>query len=206
MYKNFNISDEEKKQIMEQHKSHGYKQPINEDWSSFWSGVKNFFGKMASMQYGNPAHSGGYIPPGLLNQKTGTTKQSGGDSSNFKTKQAKSLSDVANGTYIYQGMNGDAVRELQSALNSMNDPEIKVDADGSFGPQTMTAVTKLQQKLGVKPSGKYGIFGPMTFKAMADKMSSAPTQPSNLEVADNQPIGSQQSTDNNQEVPDLEMK
>ena len=30
MYKNFNITDEERQQIMEQHKSHGYKKPINE--------------------------------------------------------------------------------------------------------------------------------------------------------------------------------
>lgn len=30
MYKNFNLTEQEKKQIMEQHASHGYKQPINE--------------------------------------------------------------------------------------------------------------------------------------------------------------------------------
>lgn len=30
MYKNFNITEEERKQIMEMHMSHGYKQPINE--------------------------------------------------------------------------------------------------------------------------------------------------------------------------------
>jgi hypothetical protein len=30
MYKNFNLTDEERQQIMEQHKSHGYKKPINE--------------------------------------------------------------------------------------------------------------------------------------------------------------------------------
>ena len=29
MYKNFNLTDEERQQIMEQHKSHGYKKPIN---------------------------------------------------------------------------------------------------------------------------------------------------------------------------------
>ena len=31
MYKNFKLSDEERKQIMEMHQSHGYKQPINEN-------------------------------------------------------------------------------------------------------------------------------------------------------------------------------
>jgi hypothetical protein len=30
MYKNFNLTEEERKQIMEMHKSHGYKAPINE--------------------------------------------------------------------------------------------------------------------------------------------------------------------------------
>lgn len=30
MYKNFNLSEEEKRQIMEMHKNHGYKKPLNE--------------------------------------------------------------------------------------------------------------------------------------------------------------------------------
>jgi hypothetical protein len=30
MYKNFNLTDEERKEIMESHKSHGYKKPLNE--------------------------------------------------------------------------------------------------------------------------------------------------------------------------------
>lgn len=30
MYKNFNLTDEERKEIMESHKSHGYKKPVNE--------------------------------------------------------------------------------------------------------------------------------------------------------------------------------
>lgn len=30
MYKNFKITDEERKEIMEQHKSHGYKKPLKE--------------------------------------------------------------------------------------------------------------------------------------------------------------------------------
>lgn len=38
MYKNFKISDQEKKQIMEMHKMHGYKTIINEDDASAESG------------------------------------------------------------------------------------------------------------------------------------------------------------------------
>ena len=30
MYKNFKVTEEEKEQIMEMHKSHGYKKPMNE--------------------------------------------------------------------------------------------------------------------------------------------------------------------------------
>lgn len=32
MYKNFSLNDNEKKEIMEMHKSHGYKKPINEEF------------------------------------------------------------------------------------------------------------------------------------------------------------------------------
>ena len=47
MYKNFNITEEEKQQIMEMHKSHGYKQPINEASnipaaSPNWDNVVNY--------------------------------------------------------------------------------------------------------------------------------------------------------------------
>ena len=37
MYKNFNLTDEERQQIMEQHKSHGYKKPLSEQstWNKF---------------------------------------------------------------------------------------------------------------------------------------------------------------------------
>ena len=38
MYKNFNLTDEERKEIMEQHKSHGYKKPLNENYSKFVHG------------------------------------------------------------------------------------------------------------------------------------------------------------------------
>lgn len=31
MYKNFNLTEEERKQIMEMHKNHGYKKPVNEE-------------------------------------------------------------------------------------------------------------------------------------------------------------------------------
>ena len=36
MYKNFNITEEEKQQIMEMHQSHGYKKSINEQTGTKW--------------------------------------------------------------------------------------------------------------------------------------------------------------------------
>jgi hypothetical protein len=36
MYKNFNLTEEERKQIMGMHKSHGYKAPINESMGATW--------------------------------------------------------------------------------------------------------------------------------------------------------------------------
>jgi hypothetical protein len=36
MYRNFSLTDEERKQIMEQHAAHGYKKPINEIFGATW--------------------------------------------------------------------------------------------------------------------------------------------------------------------------
>ena len=41
MYKNFNLSEKEKREILEQHKSHGYKQPLNEIFLDFLPSVKD---------------------------------------------------------------------------------------------------------------------------------------------------------------------
>jgi hypothetical protein len=32
MYKNFNLTESEREQILNQHKEHGYKKPLNEGW------------------------------------------------------------------------------------------------------------------------------------------------------------------------------
>jgi hypothetical protein len=36
MYKNFNITEKERQQILEQHKSHGYRRPLNEIGGMYW--------------------------------------------------------------------------------------------------------------------------------------------------------------------------
>jgi len=58
MYKNFNLTDEERQQIMEQHKSHGYRKPINEqggpiDPSSYETNI-NGDNKVAPPQMNKP--------------------------------------------------------------------------------------------------------------------------------------------------------
>lgn len=55
MYKNFKISDEEKKQIMEMHKIRGYKKPMNEDESPMMGvsddNVKSSINKIMDLAY-----------------------------------------------------------------------------------------------------------------------------------------------------------
>jgi hypothetical protein len=41
MYKNFNLTDEERRQIMEQHKSHGYKKPLSEQMNQMGMSKNN---------------------------------------------------------------------------------------------------------------------------------------------------------------------
>jgi hypothetical protein len=36
MYKNFNLTEEERKQILEQHSSYGYRKPLNEQGQGMW--------------------------------------------------------------------------------------------------------------------------------------------------------------------------
>lgn len=84
-----------------------------------------------------------------------------------KPQQPYSLTDVAKGGYLRAGMKGNVVRDMQVLINSLNNPDIKVDQSGVFNQDTLNAVIKLQKMLGVKPkNGKYGIFGPVTIAAI----------------------------------------
>ena len=53
MYKNFNLTDEERQQIMEQHKSHGYKKPLSEQSQLQSMKDPNFFNKIKSKRHDN---------------------------------------------------------------------------------------------------------------------------------------------------------
>ena len=51
MYKNFNLTDEERQQILEQHKSHGYKKPLSEQSQLQSMKDPNFFNKIKSKRH-----------------------------------------------------------------------------------------------------------------------------------------------------------
>ncbi|MGI6181120.1 MAG: peptidoglycan-binding protein [Agathobaculum sp.] len=71
-----------------------------------------------------------------------------------------------NGAFLVEGMRGEAVRELQLAINVAarayaNIPA--VTADGIFGPKTRDAVAALQQMFGLPETGAVG---PLTWEAL----------------------------------------
>lgn len=59
------------------------------------------------------------------------------------------------------GSKGDDVKKLQERLAEEDEEDFKVPATGYFGPMTMNAVKKFQEKFGVSPLGT-GFVGPMT--------------------------------------------
>lgn len=59
------------------------------------------------------------------------------------------------------GSQGDDVKKLQERLAEEDDADFKIPATGFFGPMTMKAVKKFQEKFGVSPLGT-GFVGPMT--------------------------------------------
>lgn len=63
MYKNFTLTDEERKEILEQHASHGYKKPLNEQTTVDMTiiqdrtiKIKNYLGKTANL-YSDPQNT-----------------------------------------------------------------------------------------------------------------------------------------------------
>lgn len=209
MYKNFNLSDEERKQILEQHKSYGYRKPLNEDVEMDEQWYKDAYNKVvgagksalnvgknlanaalhpidtynriagtqtaspaAATKTGATASADPNAPAGTAPAKTGGTTAgttTGGTAATAPTN----IKDVLKGSYIRSGMRGEAVKQLQDAINALNMSGVKVSVDGIFGPETLGAVEKVQKSLGVKPkNGQYGIFGAITYNAMIKALQS----------------------------------
>jgi hypothetical protein len=169
MYKNFNVSDEERKQILEQHKSYGYRKPLNENVEMDEQWYKDAYNKVVDT--GKSALNAALHPIDTYNKLTGgqsgTTTGGQGATAGATTAAPSDIKDVLKGSYIRNGMKGNAVKQLQDAINGLNMSGIKISADGVFGPETLGAVQKVQKALGVKPkNGQYGIFGAITYNAM----------------------------------------
>jgi hypothetical protein len=265
MYKNFNLTESEKQQILEMHKAHGYKKPLNEEMEDVDLGDRlrhdsasdfpnnNPYGEnmkvirkitqdinvgpngigggpspdnfnkiryafdLAINKYGNkynlddvanalyhalygfddedtsddvqdnnvdylhnekPLNEGfgGAFVAKAANDKAAADAAAAGK---VVPQQPNSLSDVAKGGYLRFNMKGNVIRDMQVLLNSLNYPEVKIDTNAYFNQQTLDAVIFVQKKLGIKPKGKFGIFGPITLaavnKAKANAAAVTPT-------------------------------
>lgn len=81
---------------------------------------------------------------------------------------------------IKYGMKGDDVKNLQTTLNNLG---YNLDVDGSFGPQTLSAVKQYQQKSGLDVDGMVGpqtqakLFGGGSTGTSAPSPAVAPSQP-----------------------------
>jgi len=64
---------------------------------------------------------------------------------------------------ISPGATGDVVRRLQRALRRL--PDLGLDVDGIFGPDTETTVIEFQQGESLAPDG---VVGPLTWQALPD--------------------------------------
>ena len=144
MYKNFNITEEEKQQIMEMHKSHGYKQPLNEQdvaTTSIYKGyrgtlgmgtnedelVKGFSSIKSFDQYkkveGEIASYGRYKTlQDVLNGELGLDDY---DTANKIDKHLKSIPGVSS-TFLYRQdkQSGNVTFSLQSFKITLSKPEV----------------------------------------------------------------------------------
>lgn len=66
MYRNFNLTDEERKQILEQHSSYGYRQPISEQGTQNQNiAMAKGYGPAPSVEYANQLASAGFLAPNM---------------------------------------------------------------------------------------------------------------------------------------------
>jgi len=149
MYKNFNITEEEKQQIMEMHKSHGYKQPLNEQdvaTTSIYKGyrgnygmgtnenelVKGFSSIKSFDQYkkveGEIASYGKYKT--LQDVLNGELGRGDYDTANKISIHLKSIPGI-NSTFLYRKDNqsGNVTFELESYKITLSKPEPEVSDD-----------------------------------------------------------------------------
>ena len=98
MYKNFKLTEKEKREILEQHKSHGYKKPLNEE------NLEEFYGKFES----------GYFSDGMYRESGGFSLVGLDTNSNHIYSSLKWLDDAG-----YEKKTYDTVDELFDAVPSV---------------------------------------------------------------------------------------
>ena len=123
----------------------------------------------------------GIAGPKTLAALNAATKPTTGGTGNTTWTPAPSAADVAAGkATLKQGMQGDAVSELQKMLG--------VEADGKFGQQTSDAVKSFQQSHGLTPPpGMEGQVGKTTWDAIKKEASSGGVVTGNYRVDTNNP-------------------
>ncbi len=159
MYKNFKLTDEERKQILEQHSMHGYKQPINEQ-----AATPNQRLAMAK-GYGpiNPAYADKLASAGFLAQTMPNKDQL----NDAQKQQIAALSQpVATQPPVPTQTPAPTATPAPQNLNVNCAASLDEIKAGSLkilkrGCQT-DAVKKLQQMLGMPANHQTGFFGSIT--------------------------------------------
>jgi hypothetical protein len=175
MYRNFSLTDEERKQIMEQHAAHGYKKPLNEQsltnnqrlamqkgYGPVDAAVADQLGKegklLATAPNNQPAQNSASAPAGSAAPASGTAAAEV-KVPDINVNCAASLSEIKEGSMkiLKVGCKTDAVKELQKMLGM----EEKYQT-GYFGNMTKGKVIEFQKAnkdvKGVQlvPDGKVG--------------------------------------------------
>jgi peptidoglycan hydrolase-like protein with peptidoglycan-binding domain len=182
MYRNFNLTDEERKQIMEQHAAHGYKKPLNEQsltnnqrlasqkgYGSVSVEYADQLGKegklLATAPNNQPAQNSASAPAGSAPASAAAEVKA----PDINVNCAASLAEIKKGSLkiLKYGCKTDAVKELQKMLGM----EEKYQT-GYFGNMTKAKVIEFQ-KANKDAEGKDlvpdGKVGDKTYAVMAYK-------------------------------------
>ena len=177
MYRNFNLTDEERKQIMEQHAAHGYKKPLNEQklTANQSLAVQKGYGPV-SVEYADQLGKEGKLLATAPNNQPAQNSASApaGAAAEVKAPDinvncAASLAEIKKGSLkiLKYGCKTDAVKELQKMLGM----EEKYQT-GYFGNMTKAKVIEFQ-KANKDAEGKDlvpdGKVGDKTYSVMAYK-------------------------------------
>jgi peptidoglycan hydrolase-like protein with peptidoglycan-binding domain len=165
MYRNFSLTDEERKQIMEQHAAHGYKKPLNEQslTNNQRLAMQKGYGPVDAAVADQLGKEGKLLPTAPNKEIAPASAPASGAAEvkapDINVNCAASLSEIKEGSMkiLKVGCKTDAVKELQKMLGM----EEKYQT-GYFGNMTKGKVIEFQKAnkdaKGVQlvPDGKVG--------------------------------------------------